>query len=113
MQAGLCPPKASDGGQYPFTSTPYSPLNIKIHFLWGNLTRVDVRLNTENKKPYVDFFDKNQDFVVSARHMPKYGFLYFHLLYAMAPFLGDVGKWIRGVKDNDDVDEVLAKKIKT
>ena len=91
----------------------YSPLNVKIHFLYGNLSRADVRLNNVNKKPYINFFDKNQDFLLSARHLPKYGFLYFHILYVMAPYLGDNGKMIRNVKDDDDVDKIIAKKIKT
>ena len=99
--------------QYPFTSSPYSPLIVKLHFLWGNITRIDVRLNTANKKPFVDFFDKNQDFLVSARHCPKYGFFYFVILYVLAPFLGDVGKLIRDVKNDKDVDDIIAIKIKT
>jgi len=74
---------------------------------------VDVRLNTVNKKPFVDFFDKNQDFLVSARHLPKYGFVYFFLLYALAPFLGDIGKLISAVKNDEDVDNIIARKIKT
>jgi hypothetical protein len=81
--------------------------------LWGNLSRADVRLNTANKKPFIDFFDKNQDFLVSARHLPKYGFFFFHMLYVMAPHLGDIGRWIRGVKDDEDVDKIIARKIKT
>ena len=74
---------------------------------------MDVRLNTANKKPFVDFFDRDQDFLVSARHLPKYGFLYFVMLYAMAQYLGDIGKFIRAVKDDEGVDKIIAMKIKT
>jgi hypothetical protein len=113
MQSGACPTKTTDNGQFPFTSSAYSPLNVKIHFLFGNLSRADVRLNTLSKKPFIDFFDKNQDFLVSARHLPKYGFFFFHMLYVMAPHLGDIGKLIRNVKEDDDVDKIIARKIKT
>jgi len=113
MQSGVCPIKGTVESQYPFPSSPYSPLNIKLHFLWGNISRVDVRLNTANKKPFVDCFDKNQDFIVSARHLPKYGFFYFFILYALAPCLGDTGKLIRAVKNDEDVDKIIAMKIKT
>jgi len=113
MQAGVCPIQGSVESQFPFPSSPYSSLNIKLHFLWGNISRVDVRLNTANKKPFVDFFDRDQDFLVSARHLPKYGFFYFFMLYALAPFLGDIGKFIRAVKNDEDVDKIIARKIKT
>lgn len=92
---------------------PYSVTNAKLHFLFGNLSRADVRLNTANKKPYVDWFDKNQDYLISCSKLPKYGFLYFHLLYAMSKQLGDIGKMIQNVETEDDVDKILAIKIRT
>jgi len=35
------------------------------------------------------------------------------MLYVMAPHLGDIGKLIRNVKEDDDVDKIIARKIKT
>ena len=113
LQAGVCPSKQSEYKVFPFTALPYSPTNAKVHWAWGNVSRFDVRLNKENKKPHCDWHDKDNDFVRNAHKLPSYGFLYFHLFYIITKTLGETGKLIRDVKTADDIDKLMKKEIKT
>jgi hypothetical protein len=112
-QAGICPSKQDEYKDFPFTNLPYSHTNAKMHWAWGNVSRFDVRLNKENKKPSCDWHDKDNDFVRAANKLPKYGFLFFHLFYLITKSLGEIGKLIRAVETADDVDELMQKTLKT
>ena len=113
MQAGICPSKQAEHKDYPLTALPYSPTNAKVHWAWGNVSRFDFRLNKDNKKPYCNWHDKDNDFVRAANKLPKYGFLYFHLFYLITKSLGEIGKLIRAVQNADDIDELMKKTITT
>lgn len=113
LQAGVCPSKQAEYKDFPFTALPYTSTNAKVHWAWGNVSRFDVRLNKENKKPYCNWHDKDNDFVRAANKLPSYGFMYFHLFYVVTKTLGETGKLIRDVKTEDDIDKLMKKEIKT
>ena len=76
--------KLEDNKDHPFTAaTSYSPTVQRLHFMFGNLSRVDVRLNTEDKKPYCNWFCRDQEFILRAGRLPLYGANYFPMLYAI------------------------------
>jgi hypothetical protein len=76
--------KIEDNKDHPFTAAPaYSPLVQKLHFMFGNLSRVDVRLNTANKKPYCNWFCRDNEFIVSAGRLPLYGANDFPMMYGI------------------------------
>ena len=102
--------KIEDNKDHPFTAAPaYSPLVQKLHFMFGNLSRVDVRLNTANKKPYCNWFCRDNEFIVSAGRLPLYGANYFPMMYAVLKGWAHVGKEFTYVTTDDEVDELMRK----
>ena len=55
----------------------------RLHFMMGNLSRVDARLSTQDSRPKCDWFCKNQEFLLRANRLPTYGPLYFPMFYAV------------------------------
>jgi len=102
--------KVEDNKDHPFTAAPvYSPLVQRVHFMFGNLSRVDVRLNTDNKKPYCNWFCRDQDFILSAHRLPLYGVSYFPMMYAVLKGWAHVGREFNQVTTDGDIDELMRK----
>ena len=100
--------KLTDNKEHPFTAAPqYSPLMQRVHFMFGNLSRVDVRLNTDTKKPYCNWFCRDQEFILSAAKLPLYGVSYFPMLYAIWKGWAQVGQQFIAVNSDDDIDELM------
>ena len=99
--------KVQDNKDHPFTAAAaYSPLVQRLHFMFGNLSRVDVRLNTEDKKPYCNWFCPDQEFILRAGRLPLYGANYFPMLYAILKGWAQVGKAFLEVTA-DEVDDLM------
>ena len=50
-----------------------------LHFAFANLSRFDVRLSTEDKRPLCNWFDPTEDFLLRADKLPIYGGSYIHI----------------------------------
>jgi len=100
--------KVEDKTDHPFTAAPsYTPLYQRLHFMIGNLSRVDVRLNAADKKPFCNWFDPDQDFILRANKLPLYGASFFPLLYVMLKGWAHVGKQFTTVKNAEEIDELM------
>ena len=81
-QEGACPLKKEDNRNFPFTyASKYDSVDACLHFMFGNLSRVDERCNTGDKKIYCNWHCKDNDFILRAQRLPLYGPLYFPMLY--------------------------------
>jgi hypothetical protein len=99
--------KIEDNREHPFTAAPvYSQLVQRLHFMFGNLSRVDARLNTENRKPYCNWFCRDQEFVVRAT--PSVWSKLFHMLYVLLKGCAHVGKE-NMITSEGEVDELMQK----
>ena len=68
-QEGACPPK-EDAKSLPFTSAArYDSLTARLHFMFGNLSRVDVCRSTADKKINCNWFCKGNDFILRAQRL--------------------------------------------
>jgi hypothetical protein len=109
IQQGACPIKIEDNREHPFTAAPvYSPLVQRLHLKFGNLSRVDARLNTEDRKPYCNWFCRDQEFIDRAGRLPLYGANYFPVLYVLLKGWAHVGKEYM-ITSEDEVDELMQK----
>ena len=107
-QEGACPPKKEDAKNFPFTSaTRYDSVTARLHFMFGNLSRVDVRRSTEDKKIYCNWFCKDNDFILRAQRLPLYGPLYFPMLYEVLKGWSHVGRPFMRVKSDEEIDDLM------
>jgi hypothetical protein len=107
-QEGACPLKKEDSKSFPFTSvSKYDTVTARLHFMFGNLSRVDVRQNTGDKKIYCNWFCKDNDFILRANRLPLYGPLYFPMLYEVLKGWSHVGKRFLNVKSDEDIDDLM------
>jgi hypothetical protein len=74
----------------------------RLHLKFGNLSRVDVRLNTEDKKSYCNLFCRDNELIVSAGKLPLYG-------ATISRCWAYVGKAFTNVTNDDDVDDLMRK----
>jgi len=108
IQQGACPMKNEENKEHPFTAaTSYSPMVQRLHFMFGNLSRVDARLNTEDRKPYCNWFCRDAEYILRAGRLPLYGANYFPLLYAILKGWAVVGKTFLEITSEDQVDELM------
>jgi hypothetical protein len=108
FQEGACPLKKEDSKSFPFTSvSKYDSLAARLHFMFGNLSRVDVRQNTGDKKIYCNWFCKDNDFILRANRLPLYGPLYFPMLYEVLKGWSHVGKRFLNVKSDEEIDDLM------
>ena len=72
VQEGVCPQAQKDISRFPFFQMNYTDQEtMLLHFAFTNLSRFDVRLSTEDKRP--------QDFLLRADKLPIYGASYMHI----------------------------------
>ena len=99
---------------FPFFQGDYSSGNIgRLHFMWGNLSRVDHRLDQPDGKPTCNWFDPRKDpvFISRADKLPTYGASYMHLFMKIAKGWGPFGRELRSIKNARAVDEMLERKM--
>jgi hypothetical protein len=66
-----------------------------FHNAFASLRCFDATKNKDNKKPYFNFFDRDNNHIASARHSPPYNAKVFFLLWLKAaPYFGEFGKEI-------------------
>ena len=69
--------KKEDGRNFPFTAaSKYASVTARLYFMFGNLSRVDVRLRTVDKKINCSWFCKDNDFILRGHQLSLYGLLY-------------------------------------
>lgn len=101
-----------DVSRYPFFQGDYSAGQLgRLHFMWGNLSRVDCRLNNPEGKPRCNWFDPEKQFLGRADKLPLYGASYMHLFMKVAKGWGELGKVLRSIKSARDVDDMLRRSI--
>ena len=111
-QEGACPLKKEDGRNFPFTATSkYDSVTARLHFMVGNLSRVDVRLSTADKKIYCNWFCKDNDFILRAHRMPLYGPFYFPMFFEIMKGWAHIGRQITSVADDDKNDDIMQKQM--
>ena len=83
-----------------------------FHWAVGNLRCFDARLNTANKKPYFNFYDRENNYISGVRRAPPYSELFWTLFYKIVPFLGDLGKKIEDAKTAAHIDALREERIR-
>ena len=71
-----------DYPKYPFTaetSVKYTLRMESFHLAVGNLRCFDARLNTADKKPYFNFYDRDNNYISAVRRAPPYSELFWTL----------------------------------
>ena len=112
MQEGACPLKKEDNENFPFTAASrYDSVAARLHFMFGNLSRVDARLTTQDKRIYCNWFCKDNDFILRAHRLPLYGPLYFHMLYQVWKGWSHVGKRFTSVASDGDIDDIMGMQV--
>jgi hypothetical protein len=111
VQEGIAPLAQRDVSKFPFFSASYSDIRTqRLHFMWGNLSRLDAEMNdpTTDAKPRCDWFDKDGIFLNRVDKLPTYGRSYMHLFMKAAKGWGPFGKKLRSVRSPDGVQEMIA-----
>jgi hypothetical protein len=98
VQAGLCPMTTRDYKDNPFSCETAKNRTVQMesfHNAFASLLCFDATKNKDNKKPYFNFSDRDNNHIVSARHSPPYNAKVFFLLWLKAaPYFGEFGKEI-------------------
>jgi hypothetical protein len=109
------PLSTEEYSKFPFTaatSIKYTSRMESFHWAVGNLRCFDARLNTANKKPYFNFYDRENNYISGVRRAPPYSELFWTLFYKIAPFLGDLGKKIEDAKTAAHIDALREERIR-
>ena len=112
VQDGIAPLAQRDVTRFPFFQANYGePRTQRLHFMWGNLSRLDAEKNdpTPTAKPRCDWFDKEGVFLNRVDKLPTYGRSYMHLFMKAAKGWGPFGRKLRSVRSPDGVEEMIAK----
>ena len=112
VQEGIAPLAQRDVNRFPFFQANYGePRTQRLHFMWGNLSRLDAEINdpTPTAKPRCDWFDPDGMFLNRVDKLPTYGRSYMHLFMKAAKGWGPFGKKLRSVRSPDGVEEMIAK----
>ena len=94
------------------TAVKYTSHMESFHLAVGNLRCFDARLNTADKKPYFNFYDRENNYISGVRRAPPYSELFWTLFYKIAPFLGDLGKKIEDAKTAAHIDALREERIR-
>ena len=78
----------------------------------GNLRCFDATKNAENKKPFFNWFDRDNCFISGVRRAPQYTDLFWSLFLKVAVNIGDMGKAIAEATTAAEIDRLRAMKIK-
>jgi hypothetical protein len=106
--------KQSDAQKHPFTAAgSYSPTVAKMHHLVSNFARLDARLNTPKSAagkrtgPYVNFFDKDKEFLCGAAKLPTYGPLFWLMFTEVLKGWGAFGRRLLAISTPGEVDDIM------
>ena len=114
VQHGLFPLTKQDYPNFPFTcSTSASSLRSEsFHLAVGNLRCFDATKNTEYKKPYFNWFDRDNTFIAGVRKAPQYTDFFWYMFLKVAANIGDVGKSIVEATTPAEIERLRSMKIK-
>ena len=113
-QEGACPLKKEDSKSFPFTSvSKYDSLAARLHFVFGNLSRVDVRQNTADKKSTATGSARTTtSFCVQTDfHSTDRCIFLCSKLYEVLKGWSHVGKRFLNVKSDEDIDDLMDKQV--
>ena len=113
VQEGIAPLSQRDVNKYPFFTVDYGDVRTqRLHFMWGNLSRLDAKMNdrTPAAKPRCDWFDPEGIFLNRVDKLPTYGRSYMHLFMKAAKGWGPFGRKLRSVKTASGVREMIEKR---
>ena len=114
VQEGIAPLSQRDVNKYPFFTTSYGePRTQRLHFMWGNISRLDAERNDPlpTMKPRCNWFDPEGVFLNRVDKLPTYGRSYMHLFMKAAKGWGAFGKKLRSVRTASGVDEMIGKSM--
>ena len=114
VQEGIAPLAQRDVHRFPFFQASYSDIRTqRLHFMWGNLSRLDAEVNdpTPTAKPRCNWFDPDGMFLNRVDKLPTYGRSYMHLFMKAAKGWGPFGRKLRRVRTHDSVKEMIEKTI--
>jgi hypothetical protein len=110
----------ADYSKSPFTSGSkphYSERLQSMHLAVAHLRCFDARLTTRgevtspNGPIRCNWWDRNNDFIRGVRRVPPYTFLYWTMLFKIAPYLGGLKKLILEAKTPKDVDAIRKMRV--
>lgn len=112
FQNGACPVKNDENQHHPFTAAAvYGPTVAKLHFMFGNLSRLDARKNTESKKPWCNWFCRDHDYIKNPMCLALYGPLYFRMFYEVMKGWAFAGKFFTSVKNDGEIDDLMEQQM--
>lgn len=114
VQMGFMPFSKDQYKDFPFTNpsvTVYSPRVASLHMALGMLRVFDATQNTDNKKVYFNWFDKDNSFIMGIKKAPQYPNHFWVMFFLAAPFLGRMSKLILEAETPEEIDSLRAMKI--
>ena len=114
VQMGFMPFSKDQYRDFPFTNpatTTYSPRIASIHMALGSLRVFDATKNTQDKKIYFNWFDRDNSYVAGIRKAPPYPDHFWVMFFKIAPFLGTMSKLILEANTPDEIDDLRAMTI--
>jgi hypothetical protein len=111
-QEGIAPYVQKEINKFPFFVSSYDQQRIqKLHFMWGNVSRLDFAKNdaSAGAAPRSNWFDDEGVFMNRVDMLEDYGPSYMHLFMKLCRGMGSWGKKVRNIKTAAGVDNMLAK----
>ena len=115
VQYGLMPMTKADYPNFPFSCATSSTTSLRLESFQnavGSLRCFDATKNKDDKKPYFNWFDRDNNYIQSARRAPPYTPLFFLLWLKAAAHFGEFSKDIVEASTEEEIESLRERKIK-
>jgi hypothetical protein len=100
---------------YPFSCATSAVSSLRLesfHLAVGNLRCFDASKNTAEKKPYFNWFDRDNSFIAGVKKAPPYTEVFWIMFFKIASNLGDMCKEICNASTDAEIEALRKKRIK-